>query len=235
MSFNVSIEQFNGPMHKLLELIEEKELMITDVSLGAVTNDFIAYVEKLGEEVNPGLIADFVVIAGRLLLIKSKVLIPSLELTEEESSDIVDLERRLKLYKEYKEASKHVLNSWGSGASYGRKLFANLGEQSFFYPPKDIQASDLLNSIHLLYVVLQGVTPQTKSMKNSFVTLQQRIEELSARITKELKFSMRGRVGAHERQEIIVSFLAVLHMLANKMAIVEQNDEFGDIIITKQE
>jgi len=123
MSFEVRLEQFNGPLHKLLELIEEKKLEVTQVSLAAVTADFIGYVEKLekacppdfeqtksglagrsgkvGRGVDASILADFIVVAARLLLIKSKVLLPDLTLTQEEQIDIVDLENRLKVYQQF--------------------------------------------------------------------------------------------------------------------------------------
>src|SRR5262245_24863161 len=105
--YEVRLEQYSGPLDKLLELIEEKKLEPTQVSLAAVTADFISYVEKLEQEkdVDPGVLADFVVVAARLLVIKSKVLLPGLELTEEEKVDIADLENRLKIYQEFKLAS----------------------------------------------------------------------------------------------------------------------------------
>src|SRR3989344_8157637 len=100
--FEVKSEAFNGPMAKLLELIEEKQLEITRVNLATVTADFIKYIESLGEAVMPDILSDFIVVASRLLLIKSKVLLPNLELTQDEEGDILDLEHRLRIYREYK-------------------------------------------------------------------------------------------------------------------------------------
>jgi segregation and condensation protein A len=119
--YEVRLDQFSGPMEKLLELIESQKLEITQVSLAAVTGDFIKHVESLGERAEPTILADFVVVASRLLLIKSKTLLPNLELTEEEQGDIVDLELRLKLYQEFKVASGHIRAMWDQNAiAYSR-------------------------------------------------------------------------------------------------------------------
>ena len=88
--YQLNIQQFFGPIEKLLELIEEKKMEITDLNLAEVTADFLNYLKTL-VNVDSRVLADFVVVASRLLLIKSKALLPSLELTEEEEQDISDL------------------------------------------------------------------------------------------------------------------------------------------------
>ena len=107
--YEVKIEQFNGPLDKLLQLIEERKMEVTMVNLAAVTADFIKYVAGLGEKAEPMILADFVAVAARLLLIKSKVILPTLELTQEEEADIHDLEYRLKVYREFKVAGIHQI------------------------------------------------------------------------------------------------------------------------------
>ncbi len=110
--FEVKQDVFSGPMEKLLELIEVRQIEITRVNLATVTADFIAYVEQLGETISPAILSDFVVIAARLLVLKSKVLLPSLELTQEEESDILDLEHRLRLYREFKKGGEYLKTLW---------------------------------------------------------------------------------------------------------------------------
>ena len=84
MTYQVHIDRFQGPLEKLLELIEARKLEITTVNLAAVTGEFLNYLSTLGERGNPATIADFVVVAAKLVLAKSKVLLPDLPLTAEE-------------------------------------------------------------------------------------------------------------------------------------------------------
>ena len=99
MPYELSLEYYKGPLDKLLELVEEKKLEITQISLAEVTADFLNYLKTLDESrANHSLIADFLVVASKLVLIKSKMLLPSLPLDEEEESDIRNLEERLKLF-----------------------------------------------------------------------------------------------------------------------------------------
>ncbi|MDO8601621.1 MAG: segregation/condensation protein A [bacterium] len=228
--YEVQLDQFSGPMEKLLELIEEQKLEITQVSLAAVTGDFIKFVESLGEKVDSNILADFVVVASRLLLIKSKTLLPSLELTDEEQGDIVDLELRLRLYQEYKLASVHIQKLWTeNNIAYSRPLLSSLGENSFFYPPKGVDVRKMESAMNSLFTVLQGLLPETKKIKITVVTLQEKIAELTTRLSEAAEHNFKGLAGAKSRNEVIVLFLAVLHMLANRLMHAEQGDTFGDI------
>ncbi|PIR87285.1 MAG: hypothetical protein COU11_01310 [Candidatus Harrisonbacteria bacterium CG10_big_fil_rev_8_21_14_0_10_49_15] len=252
MNYEVRLEQFSGPISKLLELIEKKELEITRISLAAVTGDFIAYVEGLetagavyeessSEESPPrggdtSLLADFVVVAARLLLIKSKVLLPSLELTPEEETDIADLEHRLKIYREMKLAGEGIKLLWEKGhVATGRKMLASLGDTKFFYPPAGVGETQLHERMAGLLRILESLAPEQKTVANKIITLQEKIEELTARLTSTASVSFKGSFTHEQRNEIVVLFLAVLHMLANRMADVDQEGQFGEIRIRRTE
>ena len=91
----IKIENFEGPLDLLLQLIEQEELDITQVSLSAVAEQFISYLETI-EKKEPEMLADFLLIAAKLLYIKSRALLPELEMELEEDS--IDLARQLKMY-----------------------------------------------------------------------------------------------------------------------------------------
>lgn len=233
--FEAKTGEFSGPMEKLLELIEERHIEITRISLADVTADFIAYVERLGEAIAPDVVSDFVVIAARLLVLKSKVLLPTLELTGEEEADIMDLEHRLKLYREFKAGGVLLKQLWdGNTQLYSRPLLTSLGEQTFFYPSKQVTADYLREAIDRLFHVMAGLIPEARTVRGSMVTLQEKIIELTGRLKNATTVTLKGRVTKKEKEEVIVLFLAILHMLANRLADVEQGDMFGDIVVTNQ-
>src|SRR3989338_8740737 len=101
--YQVSSEKFNGPLDLLLRLIEEQKMTITEISIAKVTDEYLQELEKIQDQ-DPEELSDFLVLAARLLYLKSKVLLPYL--AEEEEVD--DLEKQLKLYKEFVEASKKI-------------------------------------------------------------------------------------------------------------------------------
>jgi len=110
--FKIKTEIFEGPMDLLLSLIEKRKLLINDVSLAKVTDDFIAHLQNR-EVYSIKDTSEFLVIASTLLLIKSRSLIPSLDLSLEEKTDIQDLELKLKIYKRIKELSTYIKSKFG--------------------------------------------------------------------------------------------------------------------------
>ncbi|MEK7192272.1 MAG: segregation/condensation protein A [Patescibacteria group bacterium] len=232
--YEVKLGQFTGPLEKLLELIEEKKLEITQISMAEVTGDFLKYVKNLGAQVPSLVLADFLVVASKLVLIKSKVLLPNLELTSEEEGDIRDLEHRLKIYREFKTASQYLQKLWNNqDVAYSRPLFANLGEKAIFYPPSEIKTEDLAKAISNLISALQNLVPDVQKIKSAVVTIEQKIEELLNRFTQSARQSFKGIAQSQSRTEIIVVFLAILHLLKDKIINVEQEGQFGDILIEK--
>lgn len=234
--FEAKTDDFSGPMEKLLELIEERHIEISRVNLAAVTADFIAYVERLGTTVSPVVVSDFVVVAARLLVLKSKILLPTLELTNDEEAEIMDLEQRLKLYREFKAAAVLLKERWGgSQRLYTRPLLTSLGEQSFFYPSAQVTPDGLHASLERLLQVVSGLVLETRTVARGMVTLQEKITELAARLKSATTVTFKGRATKEQKEEVIVLFLAVLHMLANRMITVSQDDMFGDIVVEHQE
>jgi segregation and condensation protein A len=233
--YQIKLKQFSGPLDKLLELIEEKHLDITEISLAEVTADFLKYAEQLGKEnIAPMILADFLAVAARLLLIKSKTLLPTLELTEEEKTDIKDLEERLKLYKEFKLASVIVGDLWNKKTPmFSRPLFLSLGEKSFFYPPPGLKVQNLRGCLARLLSVLKDFLPETQKIKSVVVKLEDKIQELLERFQKTAEQSFKTLIASRSKQEIIVLFLAALHLLKERFINVEQKEQFSDIILKK--
>ena len=113
-TYQVKAGSFEGPLELLLSLIENRKFFVNEISLAEVTNDYIGYIKSITNVSNDKHIADvsyFILIASTLILIKSKSLLPNLELTEDENEKITDLEQRLKLYQIIKNASIDFLNT----------------------------------------------------------------------------------------------------------------------------
>lgn len=235
MNYEVKSQQFSGPLDKLLGLIEAKQLEITQISLADVTADFLNYIKSLQALIEPRILADFLVVAAKLVLIKSKILLPSLELTEEEREDVVDLETRLKLYREYKLASEGIKKLWDSKRrAFSRPLFMSLGDRAIFYPPAGLTARYLADSLRKLAETVREFLPKaTKKIKETVITLEGKIKDLLLRFQTAAEHSFREISRAGTRQEAIVFFLAVLHLLKDRLIKVEQEGQFEDIILKK--
>lgn len=227
----IKLEQFEGPFALLVQLIDKAELDITQVSLATVADQYIAYLKSL-TELDPEATADFLVVASRLLLIKSKALLPYL-LPEEEAA-IDELEQQLKMYKEYFEATKRLEEMVGAkhfmfGREYNRKaLLANL---QIFAPPAGLQAKDLRN---LCLEIINELKPPAPALPEERLTAVVSIEERIAYIADNLQKAIKSRfsellAGASNKVEIVVSFLAMLELVKQRTIVAEQDDLFGEI------
>ncbi|MBI3305720.1 segregation/condensation protein A, partial [Candidatus Nomurabacteria bacterium] len=113
--YTVKTTGFEGPFGLLLNLVEKRKLFINDVSLAAVTEDFLGYMNRMSasNSLPPSEIASFVLVASTLILIKSKSLLPALDLTAEEEGDIRSLEERLRLYELFTKLGVNIKNNFG--------------------------------------------------------------------------------------------------------------------------
>lgn len=234
--YQVKIQQFIGPLDKLLELIENKKLEITEISLAEVTNDFLKYIEELGEKITSRILADFLVIAAKLILIKSKTLLPNLELTQEEEIEIQDLEQRLKIYKEFKKASQYIQNLWlKNQPAFSREFLAFYNSHNaVFYPPQKLVIGDLIKAAEKLLSSLKLLLPESiKITKKKIISLESEIRELINRFRENSEQSFKKIALGRDKKEIIVAFLAILHLLKERIIQVEQKNQFSDIILKK--
>lgn len=236
--YEVRTEQFKGPLEKLLELIEEKKMEITELNIGLVTDDFIKYLKtiKVGEEKKTEeeirLIADFVVIASRLILIKSKALLPSLKLTAEEETEIKELERRLVFYQQFKPAMVHFKKLFNQKRfSASRPLFFN--RPPIFSPPKNLSVALMKKTIKLISETVKKLSLEIQIIEKSLIKIEEKIEEILDKIKAGI--SQFGHlIKEKSKKEIVVMFLALLHLLREQTIEVEQKKGFSEITIKKR-
>ena len=232
MPYEISFNDFSGPLNKLLELIEGKKYEITELSLGKVTGDFLVYVESLKDEgYEPRMLADFIAIAARLLLIKSKVLLPDLELSVEEQADIRDLESRLMLYKEFREAGENIRSLWN------RRLISYIREKTpagnpVFYPPSWLDLESLRKAASSLQSSMDAY--QNEEEKYEVVNFEEVVVSLFERV-KGKTSSFRALSADKDKREVIMLFLAILHLLKESDIEIDQEEQFADILIKTPE
>ncbi len=231
---------FEGPLGILLDLVEKRKLFINDVSLASVTEDFLAYMNKLGG-LGPAQITSFVLVASTLILIKSKSLLPNLSLTDEEQGDIKDLEERLRLYKIFIGLGGNIKSNFGKNV-----IFPPLERKNttlVFLPDAQISKDSMMTFAR---GVLGGMPkkvfmPEVEVRK--VISIEEVIDNLTERIQTAINLSFSEFSGkktgqTHTRAEkvtVIVSFLAMLELVRNGILDAVQNSHAEDIIISKQE
>lgn len=241
-SYELKTSRYQGPIEKLVELIDEKKLPITEVSLAEVTADFLSYLEVMerdtggeGNDLHRGapveLLADFLVVASRLILIKSKILLPALTLSEEEEGEIHDLEARLRLYRELRGVQEHLRDGWREMPIMITRDFLPT-VQPMFYPPPGLAASDLHEAAARLAGELERITRPLQTVRSTVVHLKEKIEEIIARV-RDVAFSFGEFSKGRPRGEVVVLFLATLHLIKSQLVRVTQGKHFDDITIAE--
>lgn len=231
MSHQVRIKQFEGPLELLLSLIEGRKLDITQVSLAEVADQYLERLTSERESISLSNLSEFLVIAARLILIKSKMLLPVLTFTDEEEESMEDLEIRLIEYKRFKDASETMAKMFLSGRrTYPREKF--LGAPETFSPPKGLSADVLLRH----YLSVLGDIPAKEAVVEEIIeevlSLEDRIASLQESLRDRAEYGFRELIAvAENRMEVIVSFLAVLELAKQRLIIVSQGGMFGDIRI----
>ena len=233
IAFKVKTEHFEGPLDLLLSLIEKRKLFISDISLAKVADDYIDYLKNF-EKFPIADSADFLVIASTLLLIKSKSLLPNLNLTEEEKYDVNDLERRLKIYKRIKELGAHIKNLFGKDIIFApepRRM------TPVFSPDQTMTKENFLAAILSVINALPKVENIPKAIVKKVISLEEMISNLTQRIQSSIKLSFRefAKVGKEERVNVIISFLAMLELVKQGIVNVRQDNHFADIEIETQQ
>jgi len=243
-SYQIKQGTFEGPLELLLSLIEEKKLFVNEISLAEVTNDYISHIKSLegmSSEKHIAKVSYFILIASTLILIKSKSLLPTLSLTDDETEKITDLETRLKLYAIIKNASINI------GNNFGKKIIFMPTERIWSEPIFSPDAKISIDSMATCILEVLTHVPKPKEILpeievKKILNIDEVINSLTDRIQNAINLSFKDFSKSHGAQNeeeakvhLIISFLAMLELVREGIIDVIQNSSFGDIEIKKQE
>lgn len=227
--FTVRAGEYEGPLEVLLDLIERRKLLVNELSLSQVTDDYIAYIRS-SEEFPMEDAANFVAVAATLLLIKSRSLLPELELTNEEEEDIDDLKHRLEAYERTRSAAREL------GRIFGRKVMVPAGERKpepMFAPSKDLDLARLSQALEEALAAREVQERLPEARVRPMISIEEMMESLHTRVQRALTLSFSEFTGdTSERVEVIVSFLALLELVKQGAVEADQQGAFNDIQIT---
>lgn len=208
MSLILKQSAFEGPFDLLLQLIEEEELEITQISLAEVTDQYLGHVKQLSRENLPE-ISDYLVIAARLVLIKSRALLPT-EVIEDEEPD--DLAAQLAEYKRFKQAA----TAFGERLDVGLRSYGKA--PSKLPQPEGMIADGVdLEGLHRAFVEILDRLPEPVSLPEETLEEQLTIDQCIGRVRTAIES---GPVrfqslfsDLKSRVQMIVTFLAVLELI----------------------
>ena len=230
--FSIKTDSYEGPFEVLLDLIEARKLLVNDLTLAHITEDFITHV-RAQEAFPVEETANFIQIAATLLLIKSKSLIPDLALSEEENADVEDLKRRLAAYEKVRDAARELAKI------FGRRVMVPAGEKApevMFAPARDLTTKALSEALARVLAAREEVEQLPEARVKPLVTIEEMMDRLAKRVQSAMTLSFKDFAGGtKEKVEVIVSFLALLELVKQGAVAAEQYESYGDIRISHTE
>ncbi len=241
-AYPVALPAYEGPLELLLQLIEKEELDINEISLVAVTDQYLATLDRL-EEIEPGALADFLVIASKLVYLKSVSLLPKPQPPLEEEEDVGDaLIRQLLEYRRFKQAAQLLQER----EAQGLRVYVRTAPKPELERRLDMSNVDLRKLHQALRRVLNRmpgdsplprvksyaitVADQITNVRNFLQTLHQRRGGPAQPVTFTALLSRET-----SRMEVVVTFLALLELIKQREVQFEQTDTFGEITLSLTE
>jgi len=242
--FQLQLPVFEGPLDLLLHLIDERKLDITEVSLLAVTEQYLSYLRG-GDSVSADALVEFISVGARLLLMKSRALLPrdpdAAPPDEEDEDDPQNLVKALQEYRRYKQAADYLRDLEDQHRTMHRRSAA---PPELPMPP-GLDGVTLTSLVDLFRKVLERTPDEdaeeararpARAVPRPRVRLQDRIKALVDRLDRDGQMSFLTLLGdAPTRTSVIVDFLAVLELIKVHYLRAEQSDAFGDIALVRIE
>lgn len=228
-AFQLQLPVFEGPLDLLLYLIEREELDIIAVSLAQVTDQYLSYLRS-GEQVDATALAEFIATGARLLLLKSRALLPQPSSDDEDVEELgEDLVQRLREYRRFKEAAGMLQDIEAEGLrTYPREA-----------PPPELPLPTGLDGVtlDLLAEIVREVLerqpdeePEAVVVEREEVTVEQKVAELTQALQRQPRVSFRSFVSScRSKMEVIIAFIAVLELIKALRLEAAQDAPFGDI------
>ena len=233
MTFQIQQEKFEGPLELLLDFIEKEKLAISEISLAKVTDGYLAYVRSLHRP-DPEELAEFLVVAAQLILIKSRSLLPELRLSDEEETSIDELEQRLKELARIREAAKEMRYLEKRGLRIVSRD-GYLGMEPVFYPSQRLSIRTLFRALAAFAAALPKIEKLAEEKLKRIVSLEEKISHIRVILRDALERGFSEIVrGSKEKIQVIISFLAILELAKQKWIELRQEKLFEDIAIRKR-
>lgn len=230
MLYQVKIEKFEGPLDLLLELIKKQKLEITEISISKVASSFLDFVED-NEEIDSELLSDFLFIAAQLLLIKSKSLLPQIEVETEEELDANELEFRLKEYDKYKEKTEFIEKQLQNDDIVYSKQFV-LTKVPTFIPGENATAENLQNALKKLISYFDKEEQKKEKKIEKTVSISEKMSHIKTFVRNEQQLNLSSLFErTTSKTDMVVTFLALLELVKKNDIRVKQKELFSDITI----
>ncbi len=236
--YAIKLDNFEGPLDLLCNLIEKNKMSIYDIKLDEITNQYIELINK-AQELNLEVASEFLTLASTLLYIKSKKLLPSKQDEEEEISED-ELIRRIIEYKKYKDVTEKLRKDFDENLTRFYKLPENIE-----LPKQQLEEKYEENIIPELYKKIweknqNKVNENAKNIEKIAITdtytVVSKVKEMFKELirNKSFVFNKLFSIQKHNRQEVVTAFSGLLELSRRSKVETEQDELFGDINVKKR-
>ena len=230
--YEITIDNFSGPMDLLLHLIKQSKMDIMNIKLEIIIDEYLDYINKM-TEMNLDIASSYLVMASELLEIKSKMLLPKEEDEEEEEDPKERLINRLILYQQYKDQIENFKELENERGTYYTKIPSNLDEYQTNEKKAlitDVTLDDLVKAFEDFLARAELEKPISTKVTKKELSVEDRIVSIKDRFKKQKRIDFFDLFEVKSKEYVVVTFLAILEMAKNSELVIYQENNFGNIV-----
>jgi scpA/B protein len=246
MDYSIQTKKYEGPMELLFDLISRNKIDIRDISIVEITNQYVEYVDHV-KSIDMDLASDFIMMATRLLEIKSRYILYVKDKGESEQDPRQELIDQIEEYKKYRQIAEEIKDKIKEydNRFYRQEEELELEEEDDNLDLSRINLDEIETLLPDLFKILDQVKKNDKGLEknpnlkkiveNRTISVEDRIKSLRSKIKEGERLSFIQSLESQDKKEVIASFLAMLELIKLKEIEIIQDKKNKDIIIIKRE
>ncbi len=237
MKYSVQLKVYEGPLDLLYDLIAKHKIDIKDISIIEITKQYLAYLDML-EEFDLEIASEFIIMASKLLQIKSKYLLYKQRNDEEEEDPRLELMEKLVEYKKFKSATEDLK----SNVTYIEDVFYRKKEEVVVEENLDLETISLDSIVKILPHILKVKKDELEEVKDEklnkivrtrIISVEEKMHYVRDIMKEKENIRFTNLIDTYEKDEIIATFLSVLELIKTNEIMVVQDLFFEDILIKR--
>ena len=236
--YEVTIDNFSGPMDLLLHLIKQSKMDIMNIKLEIIIDEYLDYIKKM-EEMNLDIASSYLVMASELLYIKSRMLLPRQDEDEEDEEDPKErLINRLILYEQYKEQIDSFKKLESERGTYYTKIPSNLDEYQTDEKKaliENVTLDDLVKAFEKFLERVDLEKPVHTKITKKELSVEDRIVNIKSKFKKAKRINFFDLFEVKTKEYVVVTFLSILEMAKKGELTITQENNFNNITVNYKE
>lgn len=237
MKYSVQLKVYEGPLDLLYDLIAKHKIDIKDISIIEITKQYLAYLDML-EEFDLEIASEFIIMASKLLQIKSKYLLYKQRNDEEEEDPRLELMEKLVEYKKFKNATEDLK----SNVTYIEDVFYRKKEEVVVEENLDLETISLDSIVKILPHILKVKKDELEEVKDEklnkivrtrIISVEEKMHYVRDIMKEKENIRFTNLIDTYKKDEIIATFLSVLELIKTNEIMVVQDLFFEDILIKR--